>query len=88
VILDAVPGFIHRPKPTNVRWLSTYQCVQRSRARENHIRNPVLPVFEEDQVTRFYRRRDVGHAQVIAGHVVDANGYSDDAGIVPLDPAS
>jgi hypothetical protein len=40
----------------------------------NHIEDAVLAALEEDQITRLNGRRYMGDPQIMAGHVVDANG--------------
>lgn len=40
-------------------------------------------MLREYEVARLYRRRDVSYSEVVAVQVVNANGYSEHAGIVP-----
>ena len=43
----------------------------------NHVKDAVLAALEEDQISGFNRHRDMCDSQVIAGHVMDANGSSE-----------
>ena len=45
----------------------------------DHVEDAVLTALEEDQISGFNRHRDMCDSQVIAGHVMDANGSSDTA---------
>jgi len=60
----------------NVSRLSTYKCIQRRvfiERNEDYVPDAVLPTLEEDEVPRLNWRRHVCDAQVVAGHVMDAN---------------
>ena len=59
--------------------LSPYKGIQRG-ARiiyGDHVEDAVLPVLEEDEITRCNRRGNVCDSQIVAGHVIDANGSSE-----------
>ena len=56
---------------------------RRTRPGEDHVFDAELDVFEEYEIAGLDRRRYMRDSQVIAGHVMDANGSSEHAEIVP-----
>jgi hypothetical protein len=61
------------------RLLSPYEGVQRGLLilEEDHVEDAVLPTLEEDEISGFNRRRDMSDSQIVAGHVMYANGKSE-----------